>query len=151
MTAASELKSAAVVQFEGLKSLESRKRKTRSHTESQNAVKVVKAVKTIEAVEQAEAKSGSTTATVTKPVTTTTSTVVCVSVPASGSASPLTAGKATSGSTAAFHSRAASIQATGLPVSVFSKNSPIFPTIQQNPVTLRPFMPERFSRARRVA
>jgi hypothetical protein len=119
MTAASELKSAAVVQ------IESRKRKTPSQkATSKTAVK---------AVEKVEARPGSTTASATTKV-------------ASASAEI-----ATSGSTAARHSKAASIQATRLPVSFFSQNSPVFPTIQQNPVALRPVMPERFLRARSAA
>jgi hypothetical protein len=70
--------------------------------------------------------------------------------------------KATSGSKAAFNLRAASAQATGLPLSIFSRAffkfcqvsptraarvSPIQLLIQQNPVQLWPYVPERFSRA----
>ena len=144
MTAASELKSAAVVQ------IETRKRKTQSHTEDQkatrNTVSAINsaakqaakqeapkqeapkhAVAETESTEvQIEAVRGSTTATVTESVTRATSLVVLA-----------TAKNATSGSTAARHTGAASLRATRLPVSVFSKNSPVFLTIQQNPVRLR--------------
>ena len=140
MTAASELKSAAVVQ------IETRKRKTQSHTEDQKATRnTVSAINSAAKQEapkqeapkhavaekestevQIEAVRGSTTATVTESVTRATSLVVLA-----------TAKNATSGSTAARHTGAASLRATRLPVSVFSKNSPVFLTIQQNPVRLR--------------
>ena len=127
MTAASELNSAAVVQ------IESRKRKTRSPKADQKATSktAVKAVQAVQGI-QIEARSGSTTATVTRQVTMTTPTVGFRSA------------KATSGSTAALHSKAASLQATRLPVSVFPRIRPFVPAIQRNPVKLRRVTPEPF-------
>lgn len=116
MTAASELKSAAVVQEQAQQ--ESRKQKTPVQTavkagckagskavsvevmEVRNKASRHKAVKG-KAAEQVQAANGSTTA---------------------GATQTVAAAHETSGSSAATASKAASMQATRLPVSVFSKN-----------------------------
>lgn len=168
MTAASELKSAAVVQKVVQKVVrkdraidESRKRKTPSQkvveavkkeakAEEVKAVAVSKEVtdkrneacrtvstkpgnqasRTNEEVKQVSAANGSTTA---------------------GATQTVAAAYETSGSSAATASKAASMQATRLPVSVFFKNSRIFPTIQQNRVSLRHPVPGHSARAGRAA
>lgn len=131
MTAASELKSAAVVEKE------SRKRKTPGQKNEVVAVKVCNsAVVVKEAVEEAvkeavlTARNGSTTAGATESV---------------ASATAEKAAFVTSGSTAATTSTAASMQATRLPVSVFSKNFRIFPAFQLNRVAPRPVSPGLFA------
>lgn len=167
MTAASELKSAAVVQKVDQKvdpkvvqrsaNDESRKRKTPGQKvvdAVKNAVNEVVEVKNVivgqevtdarneagqtasrktsethEEVEQVHAAHGSTTA---------------------GATQTVAAANETSGSSAATASKAASMQAIRLPVSVFFKKSRIFPTIQ-NRVSLRHPVPGRLARADRAA
>src|SRR5688572_27271872 len=124
MTTASKLKSAAVVEV--------RERKTKKEVAGKSAVKVV------EVALDAKEAIGSTTASATKAV-------------AALHDSSVQAENATSGSTAAKHFRAASMWATRLPVSFFSKNSPLFIRTQQNPVPLWRQAPERFLRAGRAA
>jgi len=133
MTAASELESAAVVEVEGRK----RKTETRKNEAGKTAVKAVQKVEAqvvqVVQVVQLSARKGSTTATVTQRVT-----------PATTRVASATAENAT-------FNNAASLRASGLPVSVFSKSSRLFPTIQQISVRFRLQGPKRTLRASRAA
>jgi hypothetical protein len=131
MTAASELKSAAVVQKQSTQD-ESRKRKTPGQKASNTNDEVTdirneanrQASKASQNVEAVSAANGSTTA---------------------GATQTVAAAYEASGSSAATASKAASIQATRLPVSVFPQNSRNFPGIQ-NRVALRHTVSERWPR-----
>lgn len=162
MTAASELKSAAVVQLDRATD-ESRKRKTPSQKEVQNAVEVaknavnevveIKAVSVGQAVTDVRNEAGRTASRKTRE---THEEVEVEQVHAAhgsttaGATQTVAAANETSGSSAATASKAASMQAIRLPVSVFFKKSRIFPAIQ-NRESLRHPVPGRLARAGRAA
>lgn len=132
MTAASELKSAAVVKRKTGKTPTNQTQAV-SKTAVRNAVEVALEVEVREVREARSNKPGSTTASATQEV------AVAQAV------------NVTSGSKAASDIRAASIRATRLPVSVFSQNSRFTPNTQQNPVPLWQILPEGLLRAGRAA
>ena len=144
MTAASELKSAAVVELE---------RKT-SKTEGAVSKTPVKtdAVKK-DAVKAVQARTGSTTATVTDAVTTSTTQVASATAEKarSGNTAATSFYKAVSALEAESAFNAASMQATRSPVSVFFKHSLASPTTQQNPSSLSACVSEGQLRASRAA